>query len=49
VNPEFCWFQECDISLPEQTRLEIAVYSKQQSVQSDDVFIGSTVIDLQTR
>lgn len=49
ANPEFCWLQECDINLPEQTRLEIAVWSKHQSVSGNDAFIGSTVIDLEDR
>lgn len=49
ANPEFCWLQECDISLPEQTRLEVAVWSKHHSVSGNDVFIGSTVIDLEDR
>lgn len=49
ANPEFCWLQENDLTLPEQTRLEIAVWSKESGMGTADVLIGSTVIDLEER
>ncbi|OEH76777.1 c2 domain-containing protein [Cyclospora cayetanensis] len=51
LNPDFFTMWERDISFPEESRLEISVWSAHEKLmqQVDDVFLGSTVIDLEER
>ncbi|KAL8453904.1 hypothetical protein Emed_000615 [Eimeria media] len=51
LNPDFFTLWERDIVFPEESRLEIGVWSAHEKLmqQVDDIFLGSTVIDLEER
>lgn len=51
LNPDFFTLWEKDVVFPEESRLEIGVWSAHEKLmqQVDDVFLGSTVIDLEHR
>ncbi|KAL8432549.1 hypothetical protein ACSSS7_004546 [Eimeria intestinalis] len=51
LNPDFFTLWERDIVFPEESRLEIGVWSAHEKLmqQVDDIFMGSTVIDLEER
>ena len=51
LNPDFFTLWEKDIAFPEESRLEIGVWSAHESLleQVDDAFLGSTTIDLEER
>lgn len=42
---------ERDVAFPDESRLEVSVWSAHEKLlqQVDDVFLGSTVIDLEER
>eukprot|EP00382_Lankesteria_abbotti_P000584 CAMPEP_0113854392 /NCGR_PEP_ID=MMETSP0372-20130328/7288_1 /TAXON_ID=340204 /ORGANISM="Lankesteria abbotti" /LENGTH=1178 /DNA_ID=CAMNT_0000827543 /DNA_START=553 /DNA_END=4087 /DNA_ORIENTATION=- /assembly_acc=CAM_ASM_000359 len=50
VSPDFFWLQECDVQFPDQSHMEISVWSKDDRLTADsDTFIGKTVVDLEER
>ncbi|CDJ42504.1 C2 domain-containing protein, putative [Eimeria tenella] len=51
LNPDFFTMWERDVAFPDESRLEISVWSAHEKLlqQVDDIFLGSTVIDLEQR
>ncbi|CDI81794.1 C2 domain-containing protein, putative [Eimeria acervulina] len=51
LNPDFFTMWERDVAFPDESRLEVSVWSAHEKLlqQVDDVFLGSTVIDLEER
>eukprot|EP01054_Gregarina_sp_Poly1_P001958 Gregarina_sp_Poly_1__1957@NODE_1510_length_3974_cov_85_617865_g1001_i0_p2_GENE_NODE_1510_length_3974_cov_85_617865_g1001_i0NODE_1510_length_3974_cov_85_617865_g1001_i0_p2_ORF_typecomplete_len357_score58_32C2/PF00168_30/2_2e05C2/PF00168_30/0_042Ferlin_C/PF16165_5/2_8e05_NODE_1510_length_3974_cov_85_617865_g1001_i021923262 len=48
-NPNFMWVEELDLKNPEEMMTEIAVWSKEEGNGEKDLFIGSTILDLEQR
>eukprot|EP01053_Blabericola_migrator_P002860 Blabericola_migrator_1__2859@NODE_1819_length_3739_cov_174_502723_g1142_i1_p2_GENE_NODE_1819_length_3739_cov_174_502723_g1142_i1NODE_1819_length_3739_cov_174_502723_g1142_i1_p2_ORF_typecomplete_len195_score45_63C2/PF00168_30/8_5e07_NODE_1819_length_3739_cov_174_502723_g1142_i127163300 len=48
-NPKFHWVQELDIKNPEEMHVEIAVWSREAGNGENDLFLGSTLIELEQR
>lgn len=50
-NPEFFTFYEKDVIFPEECQLEVQVWSAHEGFTGglDDIYIGSTYVDLEER